>query len=84
MEYKKKKNESRAQNQKPFVVLVLILILAMIVGLVLIMILTPTPYQVFQKTATAIVATNNAVHTLLAQTEIAATQQFAMTSTARP
>ena len=35
-------------------------------------------------TVTAIVATNNAVATLLEQTDVAATEQFIMTSTARP
>jgi hypothetical protein len=41
-------------------------------------------HDTFEKTATSIVATNNAIATLIQQTNVAATEQFIMTSTALP
>lgn len=86
MEYRKKKNESRAEDQKRFIVIATLLILVLLFGLGLLvyMIVVPRDDMGFNQTATNLLATNPAVITLLVETEIAATEQFIMTSTVRP
>lgn len=63
-----------------------VLVLVLLLGIVILsnMIIQREMSRPFDQTATAIVATNNYLVILIDETQVAATEQFIMTSTALP
>lgn len=86
MEYKKKRDENRVQDQKRFIVIVSVLILLLLfgIGLLAYMFISASHYAFIQTPTISMGATNGAVGILIQQTQVAGTEQFMMTSTARP
>src|SRR5690349_14915192 len=84
MEHQKKKNDDRQSRRNVFVLIAIILILLLLWGLGFVATM-PIDYgydRGFNQTATSIFATNNAVATLLEQTDVAGTEKSNATSTA--
>jgi hypothetical protein len=83
MEHKKKKNEPDRSDRNVFIGIGITCLIGLFVLLYAFNAFTrPNGDSDFGKTTTAIVATNNAVATLLEQTKIAATERSNVTSTA--
>lgn len=85
MEYKKKKNGADHSDRRIFIGIGITCVIGVFVLLMLFNAFTTCGCSPsFNPTVTSIVATNNAVATLIEQTDIAATEQFMMTRTALP
>lgn len=85
MENKKKNNDGDRLDRKIFIGMGTACLIGLFVLLLLFQALTTCGCEVYDESIrTSIAATNNAVYTLLAQTDVAATEQFMLTSTALP